>query len=237
MANSVNQATALQMVILGSVTKQHSNGRIVVQMRMPLNAEALGTMPDWAARGYEDVSKKYTDVDPEVQEMSDLAIAFTSENKPGELFSKRAMKVSSASLKGFKITRVGKPDAPEVELQFKLYLSFARAFWAWVGEMAGEEVYMTFPTGVSARQPTLDEPQLPLQAAEDDGAPDDPAEADAAPAAQPAAAGDTAEQPGRQRRPTPTTSRKSHAPPGKKSGPKDLQRWHEKQVAAGRADA
>jgi hypothetical protein len=222
--------TSLQRVILGSVTKQSSNGRIVVQMRMPLDADSLGTLPDWAARAYEDVSEKYTDVDPEVQEMSDLAIAFSNDNNAGVMFAKRAVKVASASLRGFKVTRVGKPDEPEVELQFKLYLQFAREFWAWAGEMAGEEVYMTFPTPKADQGPVAQTAELPLQAAE---AAEEPRTAlPALPTLQEATGeAEPAPDTGPARKPKAGKAKT----PGKKSDASNLREFHQKEVQAGRA--
>lgn len=218
-------ATALQRVIMGSVTKQSSNGRIVVQMRMPLNGESMGALPDWVIRAYEDVSKKYSDVEPEVQEMSDLAIAFSNDKQAGEMFAKRSVKVASASLRGFKVTRTGKPDSPEVELQFKLYLSFAREFWAWAGEMAGEDVYMTFPAAKPEPGPVAEAGQLPLEAL--------PAEPGAA-AALPALP-TLEETTGEAEPPKDTGPKKKPKAPGKgKSGPGNLREFHHKEVAAGR---
>jgi len=222
-------ATALQRVILGSVTKQSSNGRIVVQMRMPLTGESLDTLPNWVARAYEDVSKKYSDVEPEVQEMSDLAIAFSNDKKTGELFAKRAVKIASARLAGFKVTRVGKPDNPDVELQFKLYLSFAREFWAWAGEMSGDEVYMTFPAGSPEEARAAETGDLPLEAAADEpGAPE--TAVPATPSLQEATG---------EAEPAKDTGPAKEGKPGKKAkpkgGPGNLREFHQKEVAVGRA--
>jgi hypothetical protein len=213
--------TALQHVILGSVTKQSSNGRIVVQMRMPLTGESLGTLPDWVARAYEDVSKKYSDVEPEVQEMSDLAIAFSNDKQEGQMFAKRAVKITSASLRGFKVTRTGKPDNPEVELQFKLYLSFAREFWAWAGEMSGDDVFMTFPAPKADEGPVAETAQLPLDD-KLDGVDAGVATLDETPSLEEATG---------EREPT---SIDSGPKSRKKSGPKELQAEHEKQAGRGR---
>jgi hypothetical protein len=219
--------TALQGVILGSVTKQSSNGRIVVQMRMPLTGDNLGTLPDWVARAYEDVSKKYSDVEPEVQEMSDLAIAFSNDKQEGVMFAKRAVKVASASLRGFKVTRTGKPDDPAIELQFKLYLSFAREFWAWAGEMAGEDVYMTFPAPKPEQGPVAETADLPLEGAT--------AESDAPETAMPAEPSLEAAT-GEAEPPKDTGPAKKEKPDKKaKSGPSNLREFHGKEVQAGRA--
>jgi hypothetical protein len=215
-------ASALHRVILGSVTKQSSNGRIVVSMRMPLTGESLAKLPDWLVRGYEAVAKQFTEVDPDVQAMEDLAIAFTNERKSGELFATRAAKVASASLRSFKIVRAGKPDDPEVELHFKLYCAFARDFWAWAGEMSSEEVYMTFPAGQPAEAPAAETATLPLEDAGTE-----------LPATEPSMEEATGErEPGLQI----VDARKGRAgkKPGKKSGPIDLARKHERQLDAGR---
>jgi len=215
-------ASSLHRVILGSVTKQSSNGRIVVSMRMPLTGESLSKLPDWLARGYEAVAKQFTEVDPNVLAMEDLSIAFTNERKSGELFAKRAAKVASATLRSFKIVRVGKPADPEVELHFKLYCAFARDFWAWAGEMSAEEVYMTFPAGQPAQAPAAETEDLPLEEA-----------AAELPATEP-----TMEEATGEREPGPqiVDARKGRAgkkPGPKKSGPRDLAREHAAQLDAG----
>jgi hypothetical protein len=214
-------ASSLHRVILGSVTKQSSNGRIVVSMRMPLTGESLAKLPDWLVRGYEAVTKQFTEVDPDVQAMEDLAIAFTNERKSGELFARRAAKIASASLRSFKIVRAGKPDDPEVELHFKLYCAFARDFWAWAGEMASEEVYMTFPAGQPAQKPAAETADLPLEEVAAELPATEPSMEEATGEAEP---------------PTPINSGRK-APgkkPGKKSRPVDLARERERQLDAGR---
>ena len=215
-------ASSLHRVILGSVTKQSSNGRIVVSMRMPLTGESLSKLPDWLARGYEAVAKQFTEVDPDVQAMEDLAIAFTNERKSGELFAKRAAKVASATLRSFKIVRAGKPDDPEVELHFKLYCAFARDFWAWAGEMSAAEVYMTFPAGQPAQEPAAETADLPLEQAAAELPATEPSMEEATGEAEP---------------PTPINSgRKAPGkkPGPKKSGPRDLARQHAAQLDVGR---
>jgi hypothetical protein len=135
-------------VTIGSITKQSSNGRITFPLSMALTGETLGDLPDWVSEGYEAVSKTFTSLDPEVQEVADILLAF-SNGKPKGLFKNPDAKVPSATLRGFTITRVGDPDDPEVELHFKAFCPFSRDFWAWAGEMCGEEVYMNFPTALA----------------------------------------------------------------------------------------
>ena len=139
---------ANRRVTLGSPTKQCSNGRIVFAVQMPLTGESFAGLPDWVGSGFEAVSKNFMEVNPEVQEVSDLALAFSNDAPKGELFAPPSAKLPGASLKGFKIVRAGEPDDPEIELHFKAYGPFTRDFWAWIGEMAGQEVYMAFPSTV-----------------------------------------------------------------------------------------
>ncbi len=139
---------ANRRVTLGSPTKQCSNGRIVFAVRMPLTGESFASLPDWVSSGFEAVSKAFMEVNPEVQEVSDLALAFSNDAPKGELFALPSARLPGASLKGFKIVRAGEPDDPEIELHFKAYGPFTRDFWAWIGEMAGHEVYMAFPSTV-----------------------------------------------------------------------------------------
>ena len=139
---------ANRRVTLGSPTKQCSNGRIVFAVQMPLTGESFASLPDWVGSGFKAVSTAFMEVNPEVQEVSDLALAFSNDAPKGELFAPPSARLPGASLKGFKIVRAGEPDDPEIELHFKAYGPFTRDFWAWIGEMAGQEVYMAFPSTV-----------------------------------------------------------------------------------------
>jgi hypothetical protein len=159
---------ANRRVTLGSPTKQCSNGRIVFAVQMPLTGESFAGLPDWVGSGFEAVSKAFMEVNPEVQEVSDLALAFSNDAPKGELFAPPSARLPGASLKGFKIVRAGEPDDPEIELHFKAYGPFTRAFWAWIGEMAGNEVYMAFPSTVGgtvtvAKSAPADDDDLDLE--------------------------------------------------------------------------
>lgn len=133
-------------VTLGSPTKQCSNGRILFPVNMPLTGDSLAALPSWVSNGFVAVSQACMEVIPDVQEMSELALAFSNDAPTGELFAPPSARLPGASLKGFKIVRGGDPDDPEIELHFKAYAPFTRDFWAWIGEMAGQEVYMSFPS-------------------------------------------------------------------------------------------
>ena len=78
---------ANRRVTLGSPTKQCSNGRIVFAVQMPLTGESFASLPDWVGSGFEAVSKNFMEVNPEVQEVSDLALAFSNDAPKGELFA------------------------------------------------------------------------------------------------------------------------------------------------------
>jgi hypothetical protein len=131
---------------------------------MPLSGENLGDLPDWVSEGYEAVAQTFTEVDPEVQQVSNILLAFSNEKGPAsKLFKVPDAKVSNAELRGFKITRVGDPDEPDVELHFKAFCPYSRPFWAWLGEMAGKEVFMGFPASlVKASGPVEKSGNLPL---------------------------------------------------------------------------
>ena len=149
-------------ITIGSPTKQCSNGRIVFPIQMPLSGESFVGMPDWVGAGFEAVSKSFTEVEPEVQQVSDLVLAFNNDKPAGELFAPPSAKAPGSELKGFKIVRVGDPEDPAVDLQFKAFVPFTRDFWAWIGEMAGNEVYMAFPSSLSGRVVASKGPKLPL---------------------------------------------------------------------------
>lgn len=136
-------------VKIGSPTKQASNGRIVFGVSMPLTGETFTGMPEWVGEAYEAVSKHLNEASPEVQQVADITLAFSNEKPTGELFAHPSAKVPGAELKNFTVIRAGDAEDPDVELQFKAFTPFTRDFWAWVGEMAGKEVYMAFPSSIA----------------------------------------------------------------------------------------
>lgn len=149
---------AARRVTIGPVTKQSSTKKIVFPLSMVLTGELLGDLPDWVSQGFDAVTNGFTEVDPEVQQIADIMLAFSNDKPKSGLFKNPDAKIPSAELRGFKITRTGDPDDPEVELQFKAFCPFAREFWAWLGEMCGEEVFMNFPTALAKG------PQKPVEA-------------------------------------------------------------------------
>lgn len=152
---------ANRRVTIGSPTKQCSNGRIVFPIKMPLTGESFVGMPDWVGTGYTAVSQNFTEVDPEVQQISDITLAFSNDKPAGELFQPPSAKVPGAELKGFKIKRTEDPDDPNVELHFKAFAPFTRDFWEWVGQMAGKEVYMAFPSTMAGTVKAVKQESLP----------------------------------------------------------------------------
>jgi hypothetical protein len=139
---------ASRLITLGSPTLQVSNRRICIPIKMPLNGEDSTDMPDWLCSAYAAVSKSFTEVSPNILQLTDLTLAFKAEKQDGKLFESPNAKVSSAEIRKFKVMRVGSRDDPQVELHFKVYIAFNRKFWAWIGEMAGEEVHMAFPSNL-----------------------------------------------------------------------------------------
>lgn len=136
-------------VILGSPTLQTTSRRVLLPVRMPLTTDTFANMPDWISEGFQAVSRYLTEASPEVQQVSDLLLAFSNDKPAGEMFAHPSAKAPGCELKNFSITRVGDPDGdPEVELQFKAYIPYSREFWTWIGEMGGKEVYMAFPTSL-----------------------------------------------------------------------------------------
>lgn len=154
-------AGAQRRVTIGSITKQCSNGRIVFPVQMPLTDDLR--LPDWVSEGYEAVSKKFTEVNPEIEQIADIAVAFWGEQSKTELFEVPSAKISNAELKCFKILRVGESDEPDVELHFKVYASFARELWEWLGEMSGKEVFMAFPSTLGTKSAESGSEQMPLE--------------------------------------------------------------------------
>jgi hypothetical protein len=196
-------------VTIGPVTKQSSTKKIVFPLSMNLTGESLGSLPDWVSTGYEAVAQNFTEVDPEVQQVADIMLCFTNDKPKSGLFKNPDAKAPTSELRGFRITRTGDPDEPEVELQFKAFCAFSRELWAWLGEMCGEEVFMNFPTALAKSTPRpVPSMDLPLETADAGAQP-----------AQGASGGEKA---------APSTTKAPAAPPAGKSGPKDLAADHAK---------
>lgn len=132
-------------VLIGSPTKQSTNGRICVPVRMPLTGDSLAGLPDWVVTAYEAVSKYLEEATPNVDQVPDLSLAFYNDQPKGKLFDDPSVKVAQGELRGFSVVRAGEAEQFSVELTYKVYSPFTRDFWKWLGEMAGEEVFMAFP--------------------------------------------------------------------------------------------
>jgi len=220
-------------VLLGSPTLQTSNGRICLPIIMPLSSEPLVGMPDWVGEAYTAVSKHFSQVDPEIEQIADLTLHFSNDKPTGELFAPPSAKIPTGELKKFSVIRAGNPEDPKVELHFKMYAPFAREFWRWIGEMAGKEVFMSFPkslgegiavvspdaqTNLLDQDPTAAETEALAGDANPANTPGTPEYEKAVRAAIKANPG---AEPGR-----PLKANK----PGSKSGPKELAAYHAKQV-------
>ena len=238
-------AGTFRRVVIGSPTKQCSNGRIVFALQMPLSGESFVGMPTWIGEGFDAVKASFTEVEPEVQQVSDLELAFHNDKPAGELFAPPSAKVPGSELKGFKITRVGDPEDPKIELQFKAFAPFTRDFWIWIGEMAGKEVYMGFPTSLSGRVVVAPGPRLPLAEGTAAAGAGDATPADAGPvAAEPSLEAELGPEFENQVRESmgakAAGTRMVDARPGrgkadpKKSGPADLAKHHAKVTSATR---
>ena len=142
-------SSADRKVILGSPTLQSTSRRICVPVRMPLSGQSFVGMPDWISTAFESVSQYLTEATPQVEQIADVNLSFFNDPR-GELFETPSVKVPQCELKKFVVVRV--PDGENedmVELQFKAYLPFTRDFWEWIGEMAGHEVIMAFPSSLA----------------------------------------------------------------------------------------
>jgi len=191
-------------VLLGTVTKQATTGRICVAIRMPLTGESLVACPDWVSQCFDAVSEYSREMVPEIEQIADLTVSFNNDKPKGKLFDDPNAKIPSAELKAFIVQRCGEEDDPDVELAFKLYAPFSRDFWKWAGEMCGHEVYMAFPKSLGGTVKPPAEKQTSLL--------------DSAPSAAETAAlsGDSNPEP------TPAAGKR------KKSVPKELKEFHDK---------
>lgn len=126
--------------------------KIRLPITMPLTGESFTSMPDWIGEAFEAVSNFASEMTPDVQEIPDIAITFKAPTKEanGALFETEVAKIAQGELKKFNVCRSGESENPDVDLKFVVYAPFARELWRWLGEMAGEEVKMHFPSGKPA---------------------------------------------------------------------------------------
>ncbi len=185
---------------------------------MPLTGEALVGMPNWLGDAFTAVSKNFTEVEPQVQQIADLSIAFTNEKPSGELFKAPAAKSPGAELRRFTVLRTGDGENPDVELHFTAYCPFSRDFWKWLGEMAGEDVHMAFPASVGTTAVSKPQPSLIKEPTESTN---DPSLADEFGAEY---ENQVRESMGAKEK----GPRLERVAPHKKSGPKDLKSYHKK---------
>jgi hypothetical protein len=142
---------ANRRVILGSPTLligSNKTRKLRLPIHMPLTGEKLVGMPDWLGDAYAAVSKSFTEVAPPIQQIADVVLHFSNDAPKGELFEPPQAKAPGSELRKFTVVRVGDGENPTVELQFTAYIPFSRDFWRWIGEMAGEEVHLAFPSSI-----------------------------------------------------------------------------------------
>lgn len=136
---------------LGPITLQKDRKIKCTAIRMILTGESMQSMPDWLGEAYTAVAQIFTEVEPEIQQISDIPIVlsnFAPGHKPStELFEHPSAKAPNSELRKLTVLRIGDSEDPEVTLQFNLYSPFSRELWRWLGEMGGQEVHMAFASG------------------------------------------------------------------------------------------
>ena len=142
---------ASRRVVLGPVTLQKDRRIKCTAVRMLLTGESMQSMPDWLGEAYTAVAQNFTEVEPEVQQISDLRVVL-SNHPPGqvpstELFEGPSAHAPNSEIRKLQVLRTGDSNDHEVSLQFNLYSPFSRELWRWLGEMGGQEVHMAFPSG------------------------------------------------------------------------------------------
>lgn len=229
-------------VILGSPTLQTTSRRVCIPIRMPLSGESFTGMPDWIGESFAAVSKYLTEASPQVQQIAGVTLAFHNDAPKGELFAPPSAKAPSCELKAFSVCRVEDPDEdPTIELQFKSYIPFTRDFWDWIGQMAGHEVYMAFPSSLggtvavspSKEKALLDDEEgdLAPNSASDEDMPDAPsAEEEFGPEYEDQVRKSMGADKAAKRR---MVDARNKGGKKRKNGPKELREYHEKQTQKG----
>ena len=137
--------------------------KIRLYVTMPLSGEAVMGMPNWLSEAYTAVAQHFNEIKPEIESISDISVHFSNlGNEPdGELFDSLEIKVPGAELKKFSVCRIGDAEEPDVALKMTAYAAFSRALWQWLGELAGDPVRMSFPSGhASIEIASADKPSL-----------------------------------------------------------------------------
>ena len=157
-------AGTTRVVKLGSPTLLIAKGgtrRLRLPIKMPLTGQNLIGMPDWLGNAFTAVSQNFTQVEPPVQQIADISLYFRNEEPKPELFAHPDARIPNAELRTFTVLRTGESDDPEVEMHCTIYAPFAREFWKWIGEKAGENVHLHFPS-TKAGAVEVVTPPLPL---------------------------------------------------------------------------
>ena len=155
-------------VTLGSPTLLIAKGgtrRLRLPIKLPLGTGSVVGMPDWLSDAFTAVSQNFTEVQPQVQQIPDVSLAFRNTEPSPELFAVPDARLANAELRKFTVLRTGESDDPDVELHVTIYAPFARDFWRWIGEMAGQEVHVHFPSTKSGQVEVV-APTLPLDQAQ-----------------------------------------------------------------------
>lgn len=189
--------------------------RISVKVRMPLSGPSNMGAPEWLDNAYTFVAKSQDSVTPNI-EFKGYSIDFSVENLFGESVSS-----PSCAMRGFEVYEAGDVENPDVVMDFSLRMGFSTALWNWFGQYVGDDVWVKFTPGTADDSSNGEDDGTLL----DDGENDEEETAEESVAKSQEAADDFFGSNEEEEEP---------APHGK-SGPKELQAFHEEQVEAEQA--
>ena len=126
-----------ELVLVGKApTKQK---RIKIKVQMMLSGQKTTGMPEWMEHAFEFVAKNHDPVTPQI-DLRGFDLEFSADN----LFGPKTVKTTKAQLRGFFVQEVGEAENADVVLQFLVYAPFSGRLHSWIGQMAGEEIWMKF---------------------------------------------------------------------------------------------
>jgi len=149
------------IVLVGkALTKEK---RIRHKVVMPLSNQKMGGTPEWILNTIEFVSKNHDTVKLDVV-FSGFEIQYSSSN----LFGPKTLTATKTKMKSFEIFEMGSSESPEIVMQFFVYVPFGTKLHTFLGQMAGEELWLKFTPPDPASEEEEESEELELTAEDEE---------------------------------------------------------------------
>ena len=190
--------------------------RIRIKVRDVLSGHPNMGAPDWISAAHAFVAQWHDPVYPAIN-FKGYDLHFNTDN----LFGEQGVKAPRGQMRGFEIIESGPSEEPDIVANFVIYAPFSTALWSYLGQYGGDTCWCSFTPGLGeVGEPEDDGDDVDSENDDEDedaAATHDEDEADALELA----AGDDPEL---------DKEEVIEYEEGKKSGPKDLAAFHEKEL-------